>query len=323
MNTAVVLLALLVFGCGSAGGAECAPLVREGSRCVCPAGAIPIDDWTCELPDGGSLVRDGRPDSGLDSSVTPQDGGPVLDGGDDAGAPDGGSDAAIDAPVSPPDLLIACMTPPSVVGMGDDVAVEYEVLNLGSESARDFVVRLVAPAGSRLGVGGAPATLTEERVLLLSGGGSRMGTLRFVVPARIANGDSPMDCLVDADDAVPESDETNNADRKLLTATGRAALSVEGTIPASLTEGLRLDFTITNSGPVTSPEVQWQFNGEIGGSAFTMDGCETNVDCPILGPGQTARVRPYAAIPTGGGTGTATFAAGSAIVSRSGVTYVP
>ena len=76
--------AMAVGGCSSF-DVDCAPLIDDGSRCVCPEGTVQIDDWVCELPDGGTLERPGRPDGGL------------ADGSLDATVADSGADGGFDA----------------------------------------------------------------------------------------------------------------------------------------------------------------------------------------------------------------------------------
>ena len=320
----------LLVGCSSV-SVDCAPLIRDGSRCVCPEGTVQIDDWVCELADGGTLVRPGGPDGGVVDTGMP-DGGAADSGHDDAGSLDAGpfdsgqADVGVDTgalDAGTPDLLVACATPPSILGAGEEVVVDYEVVNLGDTAARDFFVRIVAPEGTRLASpGGGTALLAELRVLSLGAEETRAGTMRFVAPDRIQNGESRFDCVVDATSVVEESDETNNVDQRSLTATGRETLSIDGSVPSTLTDGQRVEFTVANMGPVASFEIEWRFSGVIGGTTFDMDYCVLNEDCPVsLRPGTSVRVVAFARVPTGG-AGTARFVANAASTARA-VSFVP
>lgn len=329
---AILLACSAMVGCSSV-GVDCAPLESDGSRCVCPAGTVQVDDWVCELPDGGTLVRPGGPDAGaVDSGMRDEDS--ADSGREDAGAVDAGlvdsgeADVGVDVGMldagAPPDLLVACATPPSIVGAGEEVVVDYEVVNLGDMAARDFFVRIVAPEGTRLALpSGGTAVLAELRVLSLGAEETRAGTLRFVAPDRIQNGESRFDCVVDPTDVVEESDETNNLDQRTLTATGREMLSIDGSLPSTLTDGQRVELTVANMGPVASFEIEWRFSGTISGTTFDMDYCVLNEDCPAsLRPGTSVRVAAFARVPAGGGAGTARFVANAASVSRA-VSFVP
>lgn len=338
--------AVLAFGCPSS-GVDCAPLVDDGTRCVCPEGTVQIDDWVCELPDGGTIERPGRPDSGADASAPDLDAGVDADvvadaGGEldaaeelDAGvdATDSGTDASVaddagfDAGPPPvPDLVIVCTTPPAIVGAGDEVEVDYEVANLGTAAATDIEVVLN-------GLWVAPAQLAQERVLSLTVGASRTGTLRFVAPANVGSGMNPFNCVVDPGASIAESDESNNTHSAQVSATGRADIAVTvGVIPTTIRPGTAVSFRVENLGPVRAT-FQWIFEGQLVGSPSRFEMSAGVVD--ILAGGVSGVVA-TGNVPGAGGMGQARFHTGlvgsfafpdpdlsNNTVTRSGISFVP
>lgn len=313
---------MVVVGCSSV-SVDCAPLVSDGSRCVCPEGTVQVDDWVCELPDGGSIERPGRPDGGLaDGSVDAPiadsgadggfDAGGLIDSGTDTGEFDGGTDSEVDSgldagmdagfdagPLPQPDLLISCTTPPSIVGSGDEVVVPYEVANLGDAPAANIDIALERTYG------GATETLDSQRVLTLAPAGTRTGTLRFVAPSTVGRGTNRFRCRVDPADSIAESDEDNNDFDSSFTATGAPDVVVTGTIPSPIRDSTVVRFSVENRGRVRGANIQWEFSGRIGSSGpwFTMDG-DTSAD---IEAGERRSVDARGAVPSPGGSGQARF----------------
>lgn len=309
--------ATVVVGCSSV-SVDCAPLESDGSRCVCPVGTVQVDDWVCELPDGGTLERPGRPDGGQ-PDVGPYDAGGHEDSGDDGGADpgvDAGSDGGVDAggvdagsdggvdsgPPARPDLRVACATPSVISGAGAEVTIDFEVANLGAATATDFEV-----AADSLWL--EHARVAETRILALAPGESRTGTLRFSAPSTIGQGTNLIDCLVDFANDVEESDESNNSSRVALTASGRVDIVSTGTIPSTVARGTRVTFTVRNNGTVRADGIQWSFVGQYMGESddFEMDSGFSDTALPV---GASMSVVVFGNVPGTGGTGQSVFLAG-------------
>ncbi|MBX3245627.1 MAG: hypothetical protein KF901_00445 [Myxococcales bacterium] len=62
MTTRLSIFALCLAGCSTLPANPCGELTRRNDRCVCPDGAIPLDDWSCELEDGRVITAPGAPD---------------------------------------------------------------------------------------------------------------------------------------------------------------------------------------------------------------------------------------------------------------------
>lgn len=249
----------MVVGCSSV-SVDCAPLISDGSRCVCPEGTVQVDDWVCELPDGGTLERPGRPDSGLyDSGDVPLDADVpdvyvAADGGQDASAElqDSGIDTTIpdvgvDAPMLLPDLAVECDPSESVEGAGDSVVVPFEVFNLGEERATSVVIRLeirrLYPYGW--------IQLATDSLAVIDAGERRERAFSTTLPAFATGGRNMLRCIVDPAGDVEESDEENNIDDTTdVTATGSHDLVVVGPYPTTVTDRVPFSFRIENRGRV-------------------------------------------------------------------------
>lgn len=322
MAKLVVVLAcsaLVVVGCSSV-SVDCAPLISDGTRCVCPEGTVQVDDWVCELPDGGFLERPGRPDGGLtdgslDATVADSgvdggtDAGELVDAGTDAGELDGGTDSGVDAgvdagfdagPPPRPDLLISCTTPAAIVGSGDEVVLPYEVANLGSAPATNIDITVDGEWG-----GGLTAMLDSQRILALEPSGAREGTLRFVAPNTIGRGANAIRCRVDSTNSVEESDESNNDSSNAFAATGAPDVVVTGFLPSPIRSSTVVRFLVENQGRVGTRS-SWIFEGQLVGppvTRFTMDS-----GALYLPAGETRTVDAMASVPAAG-SGQARFSA--------------
>lgn len=244
--------AMVVVGCSSV-SVDCAPLISDGSRCVCPEGTVQVDDWVCELPDGGTLERPGRPDSGLhDSGDMPLD-AYVPDGGPDASADlqDSGTDTTpdvgVDAPILLPDLAVECDASGSVEGVGDSVTVPFEVFNLGEARATSVVIRLEIRRLHPYGW----VQLATDSLAVIDAGERRERSFSTTLPAFATGGRNMLRCLVDPAGDVEESDEENNVDDTTdVTATGSHDLVVVGPYPTTVTDRVPFSFRIENRGRV-------------------------------------------------------------------------
>jgi hypothetical protein len=324
-RTAVALLCstMLVAGCSSV-SVDCTPLVSDGARCVCPEGTFQVDDWVCELPDGGFIERPGRPDGGfadasVDAAVADSgadvgiDAGEIIDAGTDTGEFDSGTDAGVDwavdagvdagfdaGPPPQPDLLISCGTPAAIVGSGDEVEVSYEVANLGDATAANIDIALE-------GTWGTSVLLDSQRVLTLAPSGTREGTLRFVAPNTVGGGANTFRCRVDPANSITERNEGNNDSNRSFTATGAPDVVVSGVIPSPIRNSTTVRFVAENRGRVRGSGFQWIFEGQIvGGARFTMD----EDVLPDIEAGGRRFIDAQGAVPPPGGSGQARFYAG-------------
>ena len=235
--------------------------------------------------DGGPAMDAGRGDAGRDA-------GPAEDAGTDAAAPARCTDVAHGC-----DLLISCSMPVSVAGSGQSVRVAYQVTNLGSLSgAGPFVVRVdMDHAGTMEEVG------ASSFAGIVAPLGMNTGEVAFVAPDWTVPGTNPLRCTVDADDEVPETDETNNTSDTSFVASGLPDLSIPfASIAGSPSNPFPATFDMRNSGPTATGPFEWLISGGgIGGGDTLLR--ETH---PGLAAGETQRITRTVTHPGFFGSGT-------------------
>jgi subtilase family serine protease len=108
-----------------------------------------------------------------------------------------------------PDLVVARLQPPGVIGAGATIAVTDEVRNDGVAPAGESVVRFYL---SRDAIHDAGDVLLGSRTVpALTAGAVSSGTASLTVPAATTTGRYSLIARADADDAVAEIEEANNS----------------------------------------------------------------------------------------------------------------
>lgn len=298
-RTAVALLCstMLVAGCSSV-SVDCAPLVSDGSRCVCPVGTVQVDDWVCELPDGGTLERPGHPDTGVG-----------FDGGqrEDSGTGDAGEDAQLDEldAGALADLVLACSGPArSASGSGSSFRIDYDISNRGN-AASDRVAITISFFDSFTENWSSVRVTTVAAVLDPSE--SANGTIEVLLPPFVVFGDNRFRCeaAASAVDPTPE----DNAVEAVLRVDSRPNLRVVSVVPRdqAISSHDPVAITMENAGDVAVVEFRLMMQyeetgGGGGGGSFVPSGpvsfdgpreasCDSSVSrCGPLLPGERATI---------------------------------
>jgi len=264
--------AMVVVGYSSV-SVDCAPLVSDGSRCVCPEGTVQVDDWVCELPDGGTLERPGRPDTGVE-----------FDGGqrEDSGTEDAGEDAPLDEldAGALADLVLACSGPArSASGSGSSFRIDYDIANRGNAAADRVAIAIsffdsFAENWSSVRVSTVAAVLDPSE--------SANGTIEVLLPPFVVFGDNRFRCEAEgsAVDPTPE----DNAVEAVLRVDSRPNLRVVSVVPReqAISSYDPVAITMENAGDVAVVEfrllMQYEETGGGGGGGSFVPGGPVSFD---------------------------------------------
>lgn len=116
--------------------------------------------------------------------------------------------------IGPPDLLESALGAPSTVARGGSLPIADTVRNSGNGAAGPSTTRFYLSTDAAVGPG--DVLLGSRRVGGLVPGQTSPGATMVVIPAGTPRGNYTLIAVADADGAVPEGDETNNARTRAL-----------------------------------------------------------------------------------------------------------
>jgi hypothetical protein len=153
-----------------------------------------------------------------------------------------------------PDLQVTALGAPASAQPGESISVANTVANLGQTTAAASVLRIYL-SGDSVCTTGDTYLPPERTVPGLAVGGTSTANSTVTIPAGTALGDRYVCAITDYDDAIAETDETNNT-RSTPISIVRPDLQVTDlTGPASAGAGtaITVNDTVRNLGTATSP----------------------------------------------------------------------
>ena len=147
------------------------------------------------------------------------------------------------------DLVVSTFSAPSMAGAGETIALSDTTENRGGGSAGPSTTRLYLSDDVTLDAG--DAALGGRPVPSLAAGASSSGSTDVTIPAQTASGLYYLLAIADADDAVPETAESNNKAFRTLQIGADLVISAL-TAPSSAGAGDTIDVTDTTTNQGTS-----------------------------------------------------------------------
>ena len=200
----------------------------------------------------------------------------------------------------PVDLTVTAVAGPSAITDLQTITLTATVKNVGSDTAPASTLRWVLSADNVIGT--ADITLASMATSSLKGGASEKLSTAVTIPPGVPAGSYTLGAIVDPDNSVAETSETNNA---LAGSSLNVNYSVDLEVtavagPSSGATGQTLTFTgsVRNKGLATSDSVAVGFYASADGSITTGD---TLIGTATVGPiagGATVPVTLTAALPT-------------------------
>lgn len=248
----VFACSVVIVGCSSV-SVDCAPLISDGTRCVCPEGTVQVDDWACELPDGGALERPGRPDAGVRFDAD-------LDGDTgaaDAGAPDSEAlDAWVPMDVGNPDadaarfvdIGITCSLPRRVsVGHPDVVEASFSLENLGTLDSGIVTLRVQVFNEISSEWVEVEESMVASRVRADE---IRSGTVEFSLPNFVLSGTNRYRCIASLEGDLNSLNNTAEDEFSIDLAPDLSLVGFSIVPSGTFRTSSAATFTIRNVGPV-------------------------------------------------------------------------
>jgi subtilase family serine protease/subtilisin family serine protease len=141
-----------------------------------------------------------------------------------------------------PDLIVAALTAPGAAGAGTSITVTDTTRNSGGGTAPASTTRIYLSSNGQLDAGDIP--LASRAVPALAAGASDSAAISVTIPAGTAAGTYFLIASADADNAVVETQETNNTFSRTLQI--GADLTVTSlTVPSDAGAGLAVTFSDT------------------------------------------------------------------------------
>jgi subtilase family serine protease len=156
--------------------------------------------------------------------------------------------------IGAPDLVMTPVSAPATGGAGGTITLLTTVSNRGPAGTLAGFFRIGVYLSSDDGTPGAGARIGSRLVTGLAGGTNSSALTTVTIPSNTSAGTYFLSVVADADETVPESDETNNG----VTAPTRITISVPDLVLTAITAPttggaggtITVTSTIGNSGPV-------------------------------------------------------------------------